>query len=105
MPNDSNSDDTTRRLDVDRDRPRPDLERRDGVEAAILDEMRAVQKALGDSPSALTRRQFETQLDALETKLLQHRARRDRGGNMPGDPYHRTSDEVQAESARLGAGH
>lgn len=103
------TDDDTRRIDRDfdrdRDRERPDLEEGDAVEAAIIAEMKDVKRALGEASLMVTRRQFETQLDALQRKLQQHRWRRDREGNLPGDPYHRNIDEVQAESARLGAHH
>lgn len=103
------TDDDTRRIDRDfdrdRDQRRPDLETKDPVEDAIIAEMHDVKRALGEASLTVTRRQFETQLDALERKLDQHRWRRQRQGNLPGDPYHRTIDEVHAESARLGAHH
>lgn len=94
-----------RDFERDRDRPRTDLVVKDAVEEAIIREMHDVKKALGEASLMVTRRQFETQLDALETRLAQHRWRRGRDGNLPGDPYHRNIDEVQAESARLGAHH
>lgn len=89
----------------DRNRLPPELETDDPVEEAIVQEMRDVKKALGESNNGTTRGQLETHMEALATKLLQHRWRRDREGNLPGDPYHRTQEEVQAESARLGAHH
>lgn len=89
----------------DRNRLPPELETDDPVEEAIVQDMRDVKKALGESNNGTTRGQLETQMEALATKLLQHRWRRDRDGNLPGDPYHRTQDEVMAESSRLGAHH
>ncbi len=89
----------------DRNRLPPELETDDPVEEAIVQEMRDVKKALGEANGLSTRGQLETQMEALATKLLQHRWRRNREGNLPGDPYHRTQDEVMAESSRLGAHH
>lgn len=93
-------DDDTR----DRDRPN-DGEHPDPVEAAILDEMKLVRNAQRETSLMVNRRQFDDQLDALDRKLQQHRWRRDREDVVPGDPYHRTMAEIQAESSRLGGGH
>lgn len=91
--------------DDTRDRDRPSDEDRDAVETAILEEMKAVRNAQRETSLMVNRRQFDEQLDALQRKLDQHRWRRDRDDVVPGDPYHRTMDEIQAESSRLGAHH
>lgn len=102
------TDDETRpiRRDFDRDRDRPDIDDDpDPVESAILEEMKLVKVAQRETSLMVNRRQFDEQLDALQRKLDQHRWRRNRDDVVPGDPYHRTIEEIQAESSRLGAHH
>lgn len=100
MDDDNDNDRETRRLRRDEDTN----ETGDPVEDAIREEMLHVRRAREEANGPM-RKQFNVQLRALQTKLAQHQQRRERADNLVGDPYHRTADEVQAESARLGAHH
>ena len=87
--------------DDDRD---DDIEGDDPVEAAYLEKRRELKRVIREHQSGVRRTQLVDELAALERTIEQHRRRRGRDGNVPGDPYHRNDDEIAAESGRLGGG-
>jgi hypothetical protein len=71
------------------------------VEDVLARELVELDRKLAGSAGPV-REQLEAARDAKARQLETHRSRASRPGVVEGDPYHRTREEIDAESGRLG---